>query len=64
MGEQKDIHRQSNQFEDPGDHDVFCKLFADRIDRQVCVIRKQELNKKEGFSCSGCKNESNEITSA
>ena len=60
MGEQKDIRRQSSQSDESGDHDVFCKLFADRIDRQVCVIRKQELNTKEGFSCSGCDNDSNE----
>lgn len=33
---------------------VYCKLFADRVTRHLCALRRQELNAKGGFSCEGC----------
>jgi hypothetical protein len=33
---------------------IYCKLFADSISSQVCLLRKQELNGRGGFTCGGC----------
>lgn len=33
---------------------VYCKLFSDTINNHICVLRKQELNNRGDFSCSGC----------
>ena len=33
---------------------VYCKLFSDTITSGVCILRKQELNGRGGFSCTGC----------
>jgi hypothetical protein len=32
----------------------FCKLFDDMVERNVCILRRGELNDRERFSCSGC----------
>lgn len=32
----------------------FCKLFDDMIIRNVCLLRRGELNARGKFSCSGC----------
>lgn len=32
----------------------FCKLFDDMIVRNVCVLRRGELNDRGKFSCTGC----------
>jgi hypothetical protein len=32
----------------------FCKLFDDMIIRNVCVLRRVELNARGKFSCCGC----------
>ncbi len=33
---------------------IFCKLFTDMVTDHLCVIRRQELNSRGGFSCEGC----------
>ncbi|OGW55121.1 MAG: hypothetical protein A2Z46_03740 [Nitrospirae bacterium RBG_19FT_COMBO_55_12] len=33
---------------------VHCKLFSDEVTKQICSLRKKELNAQEGFSCEGC----------
>jgi hypothetical protein len=33
---------------------LYCKLFSDSVTARVCMLRKQELNGKGGFSCTGC----------
>jgi hypothetical protein len=32
----------------------FCILFSDMIVRDLCLLRRRELNGKRQFSCSGC----------
>jgi len=32
----------------------FCKLFEDMIIRDICVLRRRELNNRDRFSCEGC----------
>ena len=32
----------------------FCKLFDDMVIRNVCVLRRGELNDRGKFSCTGC----------
>ncbi|MDH4162227.1 MAG: hypothetical protein OEW15_05995 [Nitrospirota bacterium] len=32
----------------------FCKLFDDMIVKEVCLLRRQELNNRDKFSCTGC----------
>lgn len=40
------------------DHDAstrhFCKLFEDMIVKDVCALRRKELNNSRRFSCDGC----------
>ena len=38
---------------------VYCKLFSDTVTRKICVLRKQELNGRGGFSCYGCRTNKN-----
>ncbi len=33
---------------------VYCKLFSDVVTTYLCVLRRKELNAREGFSCEGC----------
>ncbi len=33
---------------------VYCKLFGDMVTERLCVLRRQELNARGGFSCEGC----------
>jgi transposase-like protein len=32
----------------------FCKLFDDMIVKNVCLLRRGELNDRQRFSCTGC----------
>lgn len=32
----------------------FCKLFDDMIIRNVCLLRRSELNNRKPFNCEGC----------
>ena len=32
----------------------FCGLFEDMIFPDLCLLRRQDLNGKAGFSCAGC----------
>jgi len=36
---------------------IYCKLFADMVTRHLCMIRRQELDSQDGFSCDGCDQE-------
>ena len=39
----------------PGDtFNVHCQLFADDVLKNVCDLRKRELNGRGEFTCSGC----------
>jgi len=31
-----------------------CRLFNDVVSEHLCVLRRQELDSKGGFSCEGC----------
>ena len=37
-----------------GGYEFYCKLFDDMIDAHLCLLRRRDLNGKNGFSCSGC----------
>lgn len=32
----------------------FCKLFDDMVERNICLLRRGELNDRSRFSCTGC----------
>lgn len=39
----------------PGEgYKFYCTLFDDMIYKGLCLIRRRELNGKDGFSCAGC----------
>lgn len=40
--------------EPDGPTTVFCKLFSDQVSEHLCMLRKNELDLKGGFSCEGC----------
>lgn len=37
-----------------GNITAFCKLFADMVTQHLCELRREELNRKGGFSCENC----------
>lgn len=35
-------------------YEFYCKLFNDMIHAHFCLLRRRDLNGKDGLSCSGC----------
>lgn len=33
---------------------LYCKLFADDVPKNICTLRKLELNGRGEFTCAGC----------
>ena len=33
---------------------LYCKLFADEVPKNICILRKRELNGRGEFTCVGC----------
>jgi len=33
---------------------IYCKLFADDVPKNICILRKRELNGRGEFTCIGC----------
>jgi hypothetical protein len=50
--EQKSIDQHLNRQDDSDC--FFCKLFADNVPKNVCTLRKRELNGRGEFTCIGC----------
>ncbi|HAK61489.1 MAG TPA: hypothetical protein DCO77_14120 [Nitrospiraceae bacterium] len=47
----------SSGSEPPGRSEVpmdRCRLFNDLVSEHLCLLRRQELDSKGGFSCEGC----------
>jgi len=50
--EQKVIDQCLNRQEDTDK--LYCKLFADDVSKNICDLRKRELNGRGEFTCVGC----------
>ncbi len=33
---------------------IYCKLFSDMVTDHLCMLRRKELDARDGFSCDGC----------
>ena len=51
--EQKVVDQRRPKGQDDTDS-LYCKLFADEVPKNICILRKRELNGRGEFTCVGC----------
>lgn len=52
LWEQKVIDEHQKRRDDADN--LYCKLFADDVPKNICALRKRELNGRGEFTCVGC----------